>query len=707
MYNGNTAYQRCDSPSLHGQLIQPIKVLYFLTTSHGFLGIRMFLTPHVMRSCSPLITSRDVPKHFFRFSSRLSDMDQQNSPIISQQVFGSSKKIQLVNISPSDERVNPGFRSRQKRSSGSSQPMSIESLLDSNGETPFRNNHDFQRHEHASPLTAPPLLMSPPPKRRSEDYLEDDRIIKVRRRLRQTLATAPHLQQQQDSMTTLTCLHAAVAQKSYGSEKRFLCPPPIVTLVSQPGADKPKVSMGIVCGSSDTSIEQLASLDEDMQSTFRYLHVSGTAKAKQFSLRVSLSSTCSSPSSSSSSSAISSSSISSSTAVIDENDRPFATFLSNPVYIISKPSKKTAKNRTMSSCISTSAPVALFNRINSQTVSTKYMSTHAGRLCAKNSSWTPFEIIIVKQPSTSTDATTVAPSYSSTLGGESTIPLAYGMEIILKDNATGSTSPPVIVRKVEKNRIVSCAYGPVSQMQKIALQVASSANARPVYLSASGPAVAETPAAAVVGRSQRLNLSEKNNISGSTWISTAESDIKQPTSATLELAYEQVSDYLCWTIVGIAKFQYRFSQPDWTTNSITTAATTPVGDIQPAPLFSSIIYNRSTHTLDIVGQYLVQTVDGMSRLLDCWLGSYGPLETRLISTQPEQPGSTRQSTHATIKLPDTQQLLAGSNMPLQLPLLFARHDGLVYDSAKVLRCDVHPQSGATAWSILSTCSLKM
>lgn len=184
-------------------------------------------------------------------------------------------------------------------------------------------------------------------------------------------------------MTTVLCLHAAVAQKSYGSEKRFLCPPPIVHIEGPIWQMKSQqLSMTVVSEGGERSFEQRATLDQNLSASFKFLHVSGTAKSKSFQLSLDIAEPSGQP-------------------AVEGGEpvapgRVWAAFDSAPVTIISKPSKKTAKTRNLSSCILAGGPVSLFNRINSQTVRTKYMTVDQTQLCASNTSWSAFNVNVVR-----------------------------------------------------------------------------------------------------------------------------------------------------------------------------------------------------------------------------------------------------------------------------------------------------------------------
>jgi hypothetical protein len=561
---------------------------------------------------------------------------QHNHHIISEQPYGSSKKIQFIsNMTPmesllsaidSAHPIHLPYPTKRNRPSSPQQSMSIESMLDSSDFRPSKR--------HCTPLSPPP--QSPPPM-----YYQKP--------------------------STVTCYHASVAQKSYGSEKRFLCPPPIVMMSD--AKQSPIVSMSVMCETNgDRQLEQRTLLDENMRGSFKYLFVTGTAKAKQFCLRVNLQQQHQQHQQQQ-----------------QQQLQPYASFFSSPISIISKPSKKTAKARNISTCLFTNSYVSLFNRINSQTVRTKYMTSENKQLCAKHSSWSPFEIIVVRQPNQAMNPDNHSVS----------VPITYGTEIILKDVNSGVSSPPLIIRKVDKGQVVHGAYGLLSQMQKIALQLSSSSNSsNPLYLNANGTAM-------------NLQESDNNNNNGnvnhntSAWVDFISS--KQTTTNNNE-KIESVDDYLCWTIVGISKFEYTFNeqpqsrQPimDNSNNRQLSPPPSPPRSIIPFPVISSVEYASASHSLQVSGQNLMQSLP-YTRLLEFYLGSYGPL-----------PVTTKENS-LTISLPDTQELLLTHHDMLitrpdgaryfELPLLLVRHDGFVYHSGKTLVYDIDLNCEHGKWSV--------
>lgn len=564
--------------------------------------------------------------------------------ISSQQPYGSSKKIQSVerfmtpmesllsaidNAHPIHLPYPTTANVKRSRPSLTQQSMSIESMLDN--ERPSKrycpNNAD---------------VTTPPPQ-------------------------SPVLYHNKPS--TVTCYHASVAQKSYGSEKRFLCPPPIVMMSDT--KQNPVVSMSVICeanNNNSTTTEQRTLLDENLRGSFKYLFVTGTAKAKQFCLRVNLMQQ----------------SLQQQQQPLQlqqqqSQQQPYASFFSNPISIISKPSKKTAKARNVSTCLFTNSYVSLFNRINSQTVRTKYMTSENKQLCAKHSSWSPFEIIVVRQPNQA-----INPDNHSV-----SVPITYGTEIILKDVNTGISSPPLIIRKIDKGNVVPNAYGLLSQMQKIALQLSSSSTAKPLYLNANGSTMAIQP---------QDQIENSNTHNTSAWIDFTESKFTMNNDITTE----SVDDHLCWTIVGISKFEYTFSeqqqslQPSFHQQQQQRQLSPPPSpprSIIPFPVISSVEYSPHQHSLRIIGQHLMQS----SRLLEFWVGTHGPLKTTLDH-------------NLTIHLPDTQELIVSNHDMLitrpdgaryfELPLLLVRQqDGFVYHSGKTLCYDIDVNCDYGKWSV--------
>jgi recombining binding protein (suppressor of hairless) len=398
-------------------------------------------------------------------------------------------------------------------------------------------------------------------KRKRTDSDIGDGTPKLRRMIHDRFS---NMSTAQRTMTTITTFHASAAQKSYGQEKRFLCPPPLVRisgggpLFSTDVLKSQQMKMSVLSDMGVMLQEHSAPFDPEHGIVcFKQLHINSKGKEKVFQLVLSISdqfhatagdgALVQSGSRGRNIKAQGTSTDASTGSNTAPTRAPWATFYSSPVHIISKPSKKSTRGATPN--ILNLNSVALFNRINSQTVRTKYLSyrregnaassgggpnsinphmngSAENGLTTSSSHWSPFIISLV--PPNSHNA-----------------PVRFGARIRLSSPDDNYVSHEYIIRKVENKRSLETDFGTqVSQMQKIALlraDVAPNAEGRVCYLSALVERPGPEPITVIPGSTHSTSWR---------WAEVKTEVADDGTASEVHM----LDDYATWMIAGICEF---------------------------------------------------------------------------------------------------------------------------------------------------------
>uniref|UniRef100_A0A674J923 Recombination signal binding protein for immunoglobulin kappa J region like n=1 Tax=Terrapene triunguis TaxID=2587831 RepID=A0A674J923_9SAUR len=332
---------------------------------------------------------------------------------------------------------------------------------------------------------------------------------------------------------TVLILHAKVAQKSYGS----MVPAALVSagvqvsvsgkcfFFSFPARDLGEAGfrvcgyMGLDSMGSGHMETQKLNFEEHCA---KALYISDTEKRKHFRLVLKL---------------------------FFSNGQEIGTFHSKLIKVISKPSQKKQSLKNTDLCISSGSKVSLFNRLRSQTVSTRYLSVEGGTFIASARQWAAFTLHLGEDLTCSHCTRGEFPLREGYI--------RYGSVVQLICTATGVTLPPLIIRKVTKQYAMLDVDEPISQLHKCAFQFQGSDG---MYLCLSTEKVIQFQASPC------------------------------PKEANREL----LNDGSCWTIIGTETVEYTFS------DSLACIQ----DPVSPVPLITMLEVRRAFHLVILCAAFV-------------------------------------------------------------------------------------------------------